>query len=277
MDMPDPYADYEAVKRTWIPQMHRRSVADSQIFSEQYNTPGNFRLGKETRDLEFLPQMQPQNLDEDEEYEVPTNGNFLARDADVDLAEQLDIDPEDMRNVLDSGKYAKFLWLLNRFDENERRKDIEVEELINEVPERFTRTYNTPDNFRAGWESRDLSLLEEESPPEPRIYYDEVESENYQPDEYGSGLPKESNEIFRELKNARRFYDEEDDGTYYNAPVNVYGSPNGYPIKSVEYEEVRNVPRELVRHDNKLESGTYTEGGVVYGPNPRAAGKVKGD
>lgn len=104
MDMPDPYAEYEVIKRTWIPQMHRRSIPDSQIFSGEYNTPGNFRLGKETRDLAFLPQVEASIPDEEiSDEEERSDENEAIRTA-INILQQLNVRPEEVKEFFESGR-----------------------------------------------------------------------------------------------------------------------------------------------------------------------------
>lgn len=110
MDMPDPYTEYEVIKRAWIPQMHRRSVPDSQIFSEKYNTPGSFRMGKETRDYEFFPQVEASPLEEevlaDEEREEIA-GHPKQRDAiqtAITILQQLNVGPDEVKEFFESGR-----------------------------------------------------------------------------------------------------------------------------------------------------------------------------
>lgn len=110
MDMPDPYAGYEVIKRTWIPQMHRRSIPNREIFSEEYNTPGSFRMGMETRDLEFLPQAEPASAVEEtnpkkegpktEEEEEESFNNA------IHVLQQLHVQPDEVKDFFQSGGYA---------------------------------------------------------------------------------------------------------------------------------------------------------------------------
>lgn len=108
VDMPDPYANYEVVKRAWIPQMHRRSVPDKQIFSEDYNTPNGFRLGKETRDLAFLPQVEEEitsNEEEEEEaYQEKTDEDEEAIRTAINILQQLNVRPEEVKEFFESGR-----------------------------------------------------------------------------------------------------------------------------------------------------------------------------
>lgn len=107
MDMPDPYTEY--IKRTWLPQMHRRSAPNSQIFSD-YNTPGDFRMGKESRDVsEALPSPEPQptkaednNEDEGNNEEKLSDEEESVRNA-IHVLQQLKIRPYEVQNFFQSG------------------------------------------------------------------------------------------------------------------------------------------------------------------------------
>lgn len=261
--MEDPYAEYEVVKRAWIPQMHRRSLPNAQIFSD-YNTPANFRHGKETRDqsLEFLPLMK--SPEDDEQLVGPI----------LELLEQLNLRPEEYRSLFAPENFEKLMYLMKVFDDNERRKDTDINELLRrqveyderEGPERFSITYNTPERFREGWESKD-------DLPEPRIYFDEGDGEGVQVEEDGSGLQSPPEEIFRELAKADGDIDFNN-----NVPdeAQIFSSSHRkYPFRDVGYDVDGISTEHQVRTDNNLEkAGFYTEGGVVHVPNAPTAGKA---
>ncbi|KAI4461799.1 receptor-type tyrosine-protein phosphatase [Holotrichia oblita] len=233
-DMEDPYVGYTLNKRTWIPQMRRRSIPLGQGFNPNYNIPNNFRIGEETRDkLEFLrPIPSPkQLLSEDEEY---SNGvDINSREAEItpeDLEEfypmmdyiyKLRSTTEGIKDLPVNVGYQKLKSLLYDFARIERPEDVDVGNLLNRhmaneqntnpgdssnVPERFSLSYNTPDNFRAGWETRDLL---DDDIPESRVYIDEAD-EDY-PEEYGSGTYTATDEIFRELKQINKHQRERDE------------------------------------------------------------------
>lgn len=153
-------------------------------------------------------------------------------------------------------RFDRFLWLIKKFQENEKRHDTDVQALMNSYyekffgpPERFSINYNTPENFRAGWESKDGDLYADVELPEQRIYFDEEDDFGFLPDDYGSGLPKDPEEVYNELKNSqgnqirqRPLYLETND-----IPKTVDVTVNGPPVM-------------------------YTEGGMVYAPNTRKEG-----
>lgn len=108
--MPDPYQEYELIKRTWIPQMHRRSIPNSQIFNEEYNTPGDFRLGPENRDLEFLQQGEPVIIETEinrnnDEGEKPTEEDEETIRTAINILQQLNVRPEEVKEFFESGRY----------------------------------------------------------------------------------------------------------------------------------------------------------------------------
>lgn len=263
--MEDPYAQYEVIKRNWIPQMHRRSFA--QIFSKDYNTPGNFRRGKETRDdLEFLP-----DFEEDDSLQLdapPRETQLDSREMNI-LADLID----GLKNRYDLKQFTEissdqdqyddgFSYNKNEIDlqnllKNEILKERE-EKLLNEVlPERFTVTYNTPDGFRAGWEARDV-LREENDLPESRVYFDEDFAEDNHQEEYGSGSHNEPEEIFRELQKIRGAN-----------PFIPKTAENGYQQFSDLEGYLNDGEVKLNNGDGSEQPKIYTEGGIVYVPDSR--------
>lgn len=214
-DMEDPYAQYEVVKKGWIPQMHRRSYPP-QLFTNTYNTPDDFRSGFEAKDaLEFLPSDNQELTVDDLRQMYPL----------VRYLNQVKLSPEEIQTTLTPEEYDKLSRLLTEIDRSSNDEE--------DPFERFTLTYNTPDNFRAGWESRDAL-------PEPRIYFDE--NDDLQ-DEYGSGY---NDPVFQKLKSS--FDDDNDDNDNHD---------NNYNNKEI-FRELQNRQR--------LDNGIYTEGGVVYPP-----------
>lgn len=212
--MEDPYAQYEVVKKGWIPQMHRRSFPP-QLFTNAYNTPDDFRSGLETKDaLEFLPPNNQELTVDDLRQMYPL----------VRYLNQVKSSPQEIQTTLTPEEYDKLSRLLTQTDNSNDEENVEEDPF-----ERFTLIYNTPDNFRAGWESRDAL-------PEPRIYFDENEDSE---DEYGSGynLP-----VYQKLKSQISF-DDNNDNNYNNKEI---------------FRELQNRQR--------LDNGIYTEGGVVYPP-----------
>lgn len=274
-DMPDPYAQYEVTKRAWIPQMHRRSPPIPSYFSKQYNTPLGFRLGEETRDsLEYLPKMKQEPYDNelltnDIQEEIPSDLNL------EDLTEfypminflsKLHLTTDDVRNLLLPRNYPVLQTLLDEFEKSESAHDTNVVDLLrqqieedqlereySDVPERFSLMYNTPDSFRAGWESRDIQADEEL--PESRVYFDENEDDDSQRQEYGSGERTEPEEIFRELKHLHEKY--------------------GYDFDDKSQQIAGLARRVDEKGDSESQSGVYTEGGVVYVPDSQIMGKFK--
>lgn len=275
MDMADPYADYVVSKRTWIPQMHRRS----EIFSPNYNTPGGFRSGIETRDLDFLPmttsdsyylptynERQPRLYDPEEEKRTSLTLDELERlKPIVDFFDKMGIGKHELKMLLLPQNNDHLQELLELFeiyeqennnyqrDENESEEDSSDEE-----PERFYPSYNTPDNFRAGFESRDTS----EEIQEPRVYYedDPTTYADEPPEEYGSGIQTEPAEVFRELNKMRT--------NYFNT------SPKSQEI----FRELKNLRKQHPDAIDEIseqgdDTGVYTEGGMVYNKAPEIVGQ----
>lgn len=138
--MEDPYTEYQMVKRTWIPQMHRRSLP--QFFTEQYNTPGNFRLGKETRDdLEFLPQYddryatpmvednsQPESYIDPDDY--MSFGDLTEMYPIIKYLNDRRLSPREIEKFLTPSNYNKLAQLLRQFEKSEEQNKDYLNELI---------------------------------------------------------------------------------------------------------------------------------------------------
>lgn len=293
--MEDPYAAYTVNKRTWIPQMRRRSIPLAQIFKPNYNTPKNFRIGEESRDnLEFLRPLHPPNLlfQRNQRLRGDPKDYSPAEINPDDLEEfypmmnyisKLRTTTEDFRKLPVSDRYSKLKSLLNDFATIERPEDIDVDNLllrqINEddasspdnsnAPERFTLTYNPPDKFPVGW---DNSELLEDDIPESRVYVDETD-EDY-PEEYGSGAHTEQEEIFRELK---QLHKQEQDAVREQISVRSNDDEIFRELKNLQKEDedgnLTELPRKIDKNGNVDSSGLYTEGGVVYPPESKVTGK----
>lgn len=289
--MEDPYANYDVAKRTWIPQMHRRSAPYPPIFTQNYNTPGNFREGKESRDdIDFLPyDRQPQSYTNSFQ-ELLDNPSEEQEDSTLDEIETILPMVNLLSKLREPSGYPEYRYrsslkplqdVMNEFEATERTQDVDVEDLFRrqilrdrqnngEIPEQFSLSYNTPDNFRAGWESRD-EIEGEEELPESRIYFDEIQQENPQ-EEYGSGAHFQSDDAFRGLKDAKY-----DFGTSSERTQNFFRELNNLPISS----ELSNGNEKYTAGKDKLvktlgkHSGVYTEGGVVYVPENKLTGKYE--
>lgn len=228
MDMPDPLIDYAVSKRTWLPPMRRRSI--TPFFDGRYGVPKYRRGDTEPMDsIEFLHEYENEFPEADDS--PPARESMRKLDNNQDLREeevyrllQLQLSPKEIEQHLSPRNYQKLSKIVNRLEqnaENDVQRDLIINELLKQKiqqsennlkgdygpDERFTLTYNTPDSFRAGWETRDIVTPDDEL-PEPRIYFDEEHEE--QP-EYGSGHPEEifaerkleflpRDEVFRELK-----------------------------------------------------------------------------
>lgn len=294
--MEDPYSTYTVDKRNWIPQMRRRSIPLAQVFNPNYNTPTNFRMGKETRDeLEFLPPINRPNylFDDNENTEEDDSESSTAVNPEdikefypmLDYIYKFRTTTENFRNLPLRTRYKQLKSLLNEFSSLEQPEDIDIDEILNRqiekeetenveengvVPERFEETYNTPDNFRAGWESKDLL---NEDIPESRIYVNENEDDY--PEEYGSGSHTEPEEIFRELKqlHTQQAEEEQSDIPRYSNDDEIFRE-----LKQMQKSEENSNLVKLQPQPDKIRdldtSGLYTEGGVVYAPDSKLIGKL---
>lgn len=285
--MEDPYADLMD-KRNWIPQMHRRS-APNQIFTENYNTPYNFRQGKETKDaLGFLPTIG-RDYDDNEEEELrrrEEDDEEQRRQEEENIrmySFRPEIEDPDMlalREIMDSFQAQNevrrmrpitpgdFETLMDDFAAYEPRTEIKIDPILrvplrtNELPNagRFLGPYSSTDNFEEGWEQRDNNLPEYEEIPESRVYIDEIEEE--QP-EYGSGFNKQE-EFFREFNNKPKPSVGEKKEIFRElANINDYLKENKYEFDIPQPLPQLTKPRDEDRQ-RTLFPKIYTEGGVVY-------------
>ncbi|KAK5645165.1 hypothetical protein RI129_006465 [Pyrocoelia pectoralis] len=273
-DMPDPYTDYEITKREWIPQMRRRSVPPT-YFNERYNSPLGFRLGQETRDsLEYLPDnYEDEIVTNDIPYTSTTDlsiDDFKEFYPTINFLNRFKLTSDDLRQLLLPQNIPVLQTLLEEFDKEESNYDTDVLGLLRQrmedderetvEPERFSMLYNTPDRFRAGWESRDIQGTEDDL-PESRVYYEENEDNDVERQDGGSGEVTEP-EIFRELKQLHEKYGNDVDVTKL---TNNYQASNG--LKR-DYDKNNN---------NNGQSGIYTEGGVMYVPDSQIQGNTRAD
>ncbi|KAJ8912111.1 hypothetical protein NQ315_005447, partial [Exocentrus adspersus] len=262
LDMPDPYADYAVEKRSWIPQMHRRSLprylddstnlinsgstspVDALEFLQRYET-GKAPIRKK------IFNDRPTSSDEDDNFGIADLA-YPDRDHKYKLIKFLNnMYPTPNKEVefLNLDKYAALLDYINGEEE-----DAQIELLKQQWMDRLKHKQNslvdewlpkdliTPDDFRTDWGSRDtlqyLNLF-----PESRVYSDEDDDgQEEETTEYGSGTPNE--EIFRERK------------THH-----IYELPSE-----------KEIFRELAERNNGgiemgSRPGVYTEGGVVWSPS----------
>lgn len=223
--MPDPYAGFSVVKRAWIPQMRRRS---SQYPDGVQYDP---RRKKPDDDLEFLEQYANKVPEEDETVFIPDDITELY--PVIKFLNDMHLSPREIRQLLSPENEEKLRELLDRLDYQFPQDFIEGDTFPNE---RFTLTYNTPDSFRAGWESRDTLPKDLEDLPEPRVYYDEAD----------------------------------DNG---NEEITEYGSGNTQEIENLaddrgEWGVFPEVNQELKNDEEKFRPVVYSEGGVVWPETP---------
>ncbi|GJQ80345.1 hypothetical protein Trydic_g12218 [Trypoxylus dichotomus] len=290
-DMEDPYADIALQKRTWIPQIRRRSIP----LPPPINIPNRFEMAKRDK-LEFLHAIRPPNR-------LPFDDNRLSSQREPstpevtpdDLEEfypmmnfiyNLKTTTEDFRNLPVKDRYRKLMSLLDEFGTIERPEDIGVDSLLNRqvgseedeeenreegasLPERFAMAYNTPDNFKAAWETRDML---DEDIPESRVYIDEAD-EDY-PEEYGSGAHTEPDEIFRELKQLHKHEREEEEERQrsgYSNDEEIFRELKQMR-KNDDDTSFTGIPNKFDKSGNLLDaSGLYTEGGVLHAPKSKVS------
>lgn len=273
-DMPDPYTQYEVTKREWFPPMRRRSASPPSYFNEHYNTPSGFRLGEETKDiLEYLPSTYEDNiLTNNVPYASTTD--LSANDIEdfyptINFINKFKLSTDDVRKLLLPENVPILRALLEEFDKYENTYDVDALELLKQIeeekmkeesesPERFSLLYNTPDGFRAGWETKDFQ--QDAELPESRVYYDENEDEDFEKREYGSGERTEP-EIFRELQHIHE----------------KYNNDLSYPKSEVIHQRDGGLVRKVNDENYRGQSGVYTEGGVVYVPDSQIIGDTRTD
>lgn len=230
--MPDPYADYAVVKRTWVPQMHRQTSRMPDLI------PIDPRNLDSSDTIEFLQNYQNDIPDGNEQSDF--NDMYQI----VKFLNDMQLSPIEIRDILNGENREKLKKLLERFEYEEPRalplqnSDDQPSEMILEqnVPdERFTLNYNTPENFRNGWESRDtLQPYEEEDLTESRVYSDEEDSnDNNENKEHGSG------------------YD-------------LYSILNSEAEASTDSEIFRELSRHMKDGRKQVQPAVYSEGGVVW-------------
>lgn len=265
VDMEDPYADYSVAKREWIPQMHRRSTPQ---YLDQPNEPENFQSNRPRDPLEFLQRYDTEYPEQERIFnDRPTlleQNDYLTLEGLTEMypvikfLNDMHLTPREIQKFLSPENYDKLRELLAEFDRRSAQGENDVQDLLrqqleadteyeNSLPdERFTLNYNTPDNFRAGWESKDtLPYKDVDDIPESRVYIDEDEGQEDENTEYGSGNPlAQDEEIFRERK------------TNHNYEV---------PTEREIFRELERGNQERIL-TNRLRPGVYTEGGVVWSP-----------
>lgn len=235
VDLPDPYADYAVAKRTWIPQMHRRAPRVPDLI------PIDPRSVDPRNTLEFLHNYQNDIPDLDQQDDF--NDMYQI----VKFLNDMQLSPIEIRDILSGENREKLQKLLERFEYEEPRAlplQNSVEQpsetiLEPNVPdERFTLNYNTPDNFRNGWESRDtLQPYDEEDLTESRVYSDEEDPNgNTENREYGSG---------HDLYSVQDFLTAEAEA-------------------STDSEIFRELSRQMKNGRNQVQPAVYSEGGVVW-------------
>lgn len=265
MDMEDPLA-YTINKREWIPQMHRR--ASPKI-------PREYTLSNSDPEqmLEFLPLSQNQENDayrlrdevdiNDNTYNYPEYITDRERENVYPILRyinELELTPADLRSLLSPENYRRLQNLLERFENSMVLQEQNIQDIINKASygeqkpsERFTQTYNTPDNFRAGWEAKDSLRLYEDL-PEQRIYSEENDEEPLM--EHGSGHHPNNENNFRELNAINIEAQKDKSKTSFRELQNE--NKDGFRT----FEEIQ---RKYGKNNvYEPHPGVYTEGGVIY-------------
>lgn len=167
--------------------------------------------------------------------------------------------PEEYEKSLDDIRYdvapsfIEYLKALSDEEDNEKLSSPDLEE-PSEPKIHFTETYNTPDMFRLGFESRDYTDNEdlplEEDPPLKNERNPKGFSRNYNtPDNFRNGL--ETRDIV---------------GYPDRNPVSYLNQPNPYSPEERElvYENFQNNENVGENERDPEVEGHFTEGGMVY-------------
>ncbi|XP_060528075.1 receptor-type tyrosine-protein phosphatase N2 [Cylas formicarius] len=255
MDMGDPYADYAAVKRKWIPPMKRHSV--TPFFDERYGIKKYH--GFESSEIDPA-ELKNYDLLEDDNIQTGV-GNPKPTIKFLDMR----LTPDEIHEFLSPENYEKLQKLLARFEEGNRLyPDMLPKKLFQQrladLRERFP--YNIRNNIRDGYESRDV-ISSDEVLSEPRIYYneDQVEqlesdTDNGQPSEmFTEGkldFPIPKRQFFREMEQRQKQDNEKIDRNWeklQEKPV-VYSEGGAEPGAVETQEELINLRVDL---DNILD------------------------
>ncbi|CAG9817322.1 unnamed protein product [Phaedon cochleariae] len=246
LDIQDPYADYAVLKRSWIPQMRRRSLPNT--FPDPPSI--DFRRRDARDDLEFLQNDFPSG---NSNRNPPVSNQFTYDDITemyplIKFLNELRLTPKELHDLLQPENAEQLEGLVERFDndlstytdnQEDMRNQLDLEkETRRLVDDTFNLNYNTPDSFREGWESKD-TMRDAYYLPESRMYYEENDEEN---SEHGSGHPEVADTNFRERKT-------EDVGEDPSEKQLLLGRK----FNDRELED-----------DRKVRPGVYSEGGVVW-------------
>lgn len=171
----------------------------------------------------------------------------------IKFLNDMQLSPLEIRDILSFENREKLDELLGRFD-YQVPQSLSLSELPrtlsermveqNEPDERFTLNYNTPDNFRNGWESRDTLLDEvEENFPESRVYSDE--------DDVNDNNNNNNN----------------DDNSEYGSGQDLYTDQEFLTYKSEDLPDsqiFREINKEMKNGREQIQPAVYSEGGVVW-------------
>lgn len=211
IENPNMHSDYEdwpqPVKRGFrIDPINPIKYGISSQFSRVYNTPGDFREGHETRDIDFekifkndgmeIPNLEAYNYYLEQSKSPPLFQKVVLDNSDPNDEEiqfsNMNFDQvQEKQPMLD----LKEFWDRSVSDDPVSQLSpyyVSTSEFLTKnrlKSDLFNQHYNTPEKFRQGYESRDgvmESKDENDEIREPRIYIDEDEMEHHK-DETGSG------------------------------------------------------------------------------------------
>ncbi|CAH1280175.1 unnamed protein product [Diabrotica balteata] len=181
LDMPDPYADYALVKRTWIPQM-KRTLPLQQRFPRSHRKHSRQGPGYDD-DLSESELFQNSVAIEDQEQFYPI----------IKFLSDFHVTPEQIAELLQPENRDKLGLLIEVLLTKTKQKDIQ-----DQLREELEREKETDDVGEQDFNNDDDSMW---GPPvdfpESRIYYDEENDGDRENSESGSGYPVNS-EFFRE-------------------------------------------------------------------------------
>ncbi|XP_018319083.1 receptor-type tyrosine-protein phosphatase-like N [Agrilus planipennis] len=244
--IPDPYIDNNIEKRVRYPRNRFTSNAPAFAADNQFESPSTV-LPSQYYDI--LRNLGDNNLYYARQLLKKRNLEPDMRELGYDFYPELEflngLSNENAQGMSMINNYDVLEKVLGNFAKNERQYDTDVIDLLtnspsyNSYPEpkQFSAKYNTPNNFRNGWEARDYVTHDQEL-PETRVY---INDDDDAKQEYGSGDLSQQELLFTQQHGS---------------------SINENPLQK-DYDPAEG---------RGGRSGVYTEGGLIYVPESQILG-----